>query len=43
MRDNNSTNHTYLNGRMIPSNQEVALPDGASLLLGNEEFRFEIG
>lgn len=43
VRDNNSTNHTYLNGRMIPSNQEVALPDGASLLLGNEEFRFEIG
>ena len=41
VRDNNSTNHTYLNGKMIPSNQEALLENGAVLLLGNEEFTFE--
>jgi len=40
--DNNSTNHTYLNGRLIPSNEEISLEDGASILLGNEEFTFHI-
>jgi len=40
--DNNSTNHTYVNGRQIPSNEEVPLEDGARILLGSEEFTFHI-
>ena len=38
--DNNSTNHTYLNGHIIRSNAEVPLDDGAQIMLGNEEFEF---
>lgn len=40
--DTNSTNHTYLNGKMIPSNQEILVPNGATIVLGNEEFKFEL-
>lgn len=39
--DTNSTNHTYLNGKMIPSNQEILVPNGSTVVLGNEEFKFE--
>ena len=41
--DTNSTNHTYVDGMMIPSNQEIMLIDGANIRLANEEFRFLIG
>lgn len=40
LRDNNSTNHTYLNGKMIPSNQEYPLENGDKVVLANEEFEF---
>ena len=40
LRDNNSTNHTYLNGKMIPSNQEYPLENGDKIVLANEEFDF---
>ncbi len=42
VRDNNSTNHTYVNGQMIPSNQECPLSDGFQITLGNEIFEFEL-
>ena len=38
--DLNSKNHTYINGAMIPSHMEVAINDGDTLRLGNEEFIF---
>lgn len=40
--DTNSTNHTYVNGVMIPSNVETALKDGDLVRLANEEFQFRI-
>lgn len=38
--DNNSTNHTFVDGQMIPSNTEVALSHGTKIRLSNEEFEF---
>lgn len=38
--DNNSTNHTYVNGEMIPSNTEIPLSHGTRIRLSNEEFEF---
>lgn len=38
--DNNSTNHTYINGEMIPSNTEIPLSHGTKIRLSNEEFEF---
>lgn len=40
--DTNSTNHTYVNGTMIPSNQEIKLTSGTKIMLANEEFEFKI-
>lgn len=39
--DNNSTNHTYVNGEMIPSNTEIPLTHGTKIRLSNEEFEFK--
>lgn len=38
--DNNSTNHTYVNGEMIPSSTEIPLSHGTRIRLSNEEFEF---
>lgn len=38
--DTNSTNHTYVNGSLIPSNQEVLLSDLDEITLANELFTF---
>ncbi len=38
--DNNSTNHTFVNGEMIPSNAEIPLAHGTKIRLSNEEFEF---
>ena len=38
--DLNSTNHTYVNNQVIPSNCETPLCEGDRLILGNEEFVF---
>lgn len=38
--DTNSTNHTYINGGMIPSGMEIRLPHEAQLRLANEDFVF---
>lgn len=42
IRDNNSTNHTYLNGTMLTSNQEYSLKNGDQIVLGNEAFEFTL-
>ena len=39
--DNNSTNHTFVNEEMIPSNTEVPLTHGMKIRLSNEEFEFK--
>ena len=40
--DTNSKNHTYVNGQMIPSNEEVELEHGALVVLANEVFEFRL-
>ena len=40
--DMNSTNHTFLNGAMIPSGEEIKMENGDLLKLANEEFEFTI-
>lgn len=42
LKDNNSTNHSYINGSMIQGNQEAELFDGAVITLSNEDFEFHI-
>lgn len=40
--DHNSTNHTYINGTIIPVEKETVIHDGDTLKLANEEFIFHI-
>lgn len=40
LRDNNSTNHTYLNGTQIFGNMDVIIPDNSIIRMSNEEFIF---
>ena len=40
--DTNSTNHTFVNGGMIQSNQEVKLAHGTKIRLANEDFEFRL-
>lgn len=40
VKDLNSKNHTYINGKEIPVHTEIELNDGDELKLGNEEFVF---
>lgn len=40
--DTNSKNHTYVNGKMIPSNQEILLNSNDIIKLANEEFMFTL-
>lgn len=40
--DTNSTNHTYVNGAMIPSGVETKLSHGDKVRLANEEFEFKL-
>jgi hypothetical protein len=40
--DTNSTNHSYIDGKMIPSNQEVQIASGSVIKLANEEFEFHL-
>ena len=42
LKDNNSTNHSYINGSTVQGNQEVELFDGAVVTLSNEDFEFHI-
>ena len=40
--DNNSRNHTYVNGEMITSGNEVELKNGDTIKLANEAFEFKV-
>ena len=40
--DNNSRNHTYVNGQIITSSTEVELQSGYTIKLANEEFEFKL-
>lgn len=40
--DLNTTNYTYINGRIIPPNSETEIYDGNILKLANEEFEFHV-
>ena len=40
--DNNSRNHTYVNGEMINSGNEVELKNGDTIKLANEAFEFKV-
>lgn len=40
--DTNSTNHTYVNGKLIASNVETPISSGDIIKLANEEFCFEL-
>lgn len=42
VKDNNSTNHTFVNGAMIPINQKVEIFDGDALMFANEPFEFHV-
>lgn len=42
VRDNNSTNHTYLNGQAVAPGQLVRLEDGARLRLADEDFEVHL-
>lgn len=42
IKDENSTNHTFVNGTMIPVNQNVQIFDGDSFMLANEPFEFHV-
>ena len=42
VKDNNSTNHTFVNGTMIPVNQSTEIFDGDALMIANEPFEFHI-
>lgn len=39
--DNNSRNHTYVNGNLITSSTEIEINNGDSIKLANEEFEFK--
>ncbi len=40
IRDNNSTNHTYINGAEIKPEEEILLKNGTIIHMGDEEFTF---
>ena len=40
--DTNSTNHTFVNGAMLPANVETPIKAGDKIRLANEEFEFKM-
>lgn len=40
--DTNSTNHTFINGQMIQSNDEICINHGDTIRLANEDFEFKL-
>lgn len=42
IEDTNSTNHTYVNGKIITSNVKTKLTNGDKIRLANEDFTFSI-
>ena len=43
IKDNKSTNHTYVNDVEVKDEEEVALKDNSKIRLGDEEFTFKVG
>ena len=41
IKDNKSTNHTYVNDRELADGEEVLLTNNSVISLGNEEFMFK--
>lgn len=42
IKDTNSRNHTYVNGSMIVSNEEIKITHGTKIRLANEDFEFKL-
>lgn len=42
IRDNKSTNHTYVNGQMVKNGQDVLLTHESKLMIADEEFLFKL-
>lgn len=42
IEDTNSTNHTYINGKIVTSNVKVKLSSGDKIRLANEDFTFTV-
>ena len=43
IKDNKSTNHTYVDGKEIEGEEEVLLKNGSTISLGDEDFTFKVG
>ncbi|SEF96616.1 Forkhead associated (FHA) domain, binds pSer, pThr, pTyr [Eubacterium ruminantium] len=43
IKDNKSTNHTYVNNEQLEEGQEVLLKNNTKIKLGDEEFLFKLG
>lgn len=43
IKDNKSTNHTFVNGKFLDEGESAELTDGCKIALGNEEFIFKLG
>ena len=43
IRDNKSTNHTYVNNEQVEEGQEVLLHNNCKIKLGDEEFLYKLG
>lgn len=43
IKDNNSTNYTYLNGEALPASQKVMLNNNDRIKFSDEEFQFKLG
>ena len=43
LKDNKSTNHTYLDGRQLETDEEALLKNNSVIRLGDEDFTFKMG
>ncbi|MBR6402810.1 MAG: FHA domain-containing protein [Eubacterium sp.] len=43
LKDNKSTNHTYLDGKQLEPDEEAQLKDNSIIRLGDEDFTFKMG
>lgn len=43
IKDNKSTNHTFVNGKIVEDGESVELSDDSKIVLGDEEFIFKLG
>ena len=41
IKDNKSTNHTYVNGKIVEEGDDKMLANGSKIMLGDEEFIFK--